>query len=440
VAENIYGNLADQYLLGVYRADENNEVAAGDRLMEIKPVDDNGPDFLQALQLLNASEIRRELFSSILKDVWQQAENIRDRSEVALGELHLYLDALQIAQSKSVREALKNFPINRIMRRFARVWEDSDPAHVRIMRRTGTVIEFPVKMLIGAAKWAKDQMILEPADGPPPVEYAQKVDEDLVTAVTSLHSHAVSPQLAVNSSSNDAVARQMADVVETIRIRNNLAKGKNPQVEPSGDGSILVFLVDAHPVIQPEQELLRSKDFKSVLQSILAEKETILGISKDMEADLKRLADDFRSKMGIWGKINQTFWAFLNVLPATVAVTYVLSTGDPVGGAGIKVKLAGLFGASDLYALFALPFTTGLKKAERLQIEEMLKVILQTWLKDKSKIVQQLFEKNITGGTIRCARRNIAGTEQLINEISKLINPPPREPKRDDINSAVNRP
>jgi hypothetical protein len=440
VAENIYGNLADQYLLGVYRADENNQVAAGDRLMEIRPVDGYGPDFLQALQLLNAPEIRRELFSSILKDVWQRAETIRDRSEVALDELRLYLDALQIAQSKSVREALKNFPINHIMRRFARVWEATDPTHVKIMRRTGSIIEFPIKMLIGAAKWAKDQMILEPADSAPSVEYAQKVDEDLVTAVTGMHSHTVSPQLVVNSSSNDPLARQMVDVVESIRVRNNLAMGNNPQVEPSGDGSKLSFLVDAHPVIQPEQDLLRSKDFKSVLQSILAEKETILGISQDMEADLKQLAGDFRNKMGLWRKINQTFWAFLNVLPATVAVTYVLSTGDPVGGAGIKVKLAGLFGAKDLYALFAIPFTTGLKKAERLQIEEMLRVILQTWLKDKSKIVQQLFEKNITGGTIRCARRNIAGTEQLIKDISKLINPPQREPKRDDINSAVNRP
>jgi hypothetical protein len=440
VAENIYGSLADQYLLGVYRADENNQVAAGDRLMEIRPVDGYGPDFLQALQLLNAPEIRRELFSSILKDVWQRAETIRDRSEVALDELRLYLDALQIAQSKSVREALKNFPINHIMRRFARVWEATDPTHVKIMRRTGSIIEFPIKMLIGAAKWAKDQMILEPADSAPSVEYAQKVDEDLVTAVTGMHSQAVSPQLVVDSSSNDPLARQMADVVESIRVRNNLAMGNNPQVEPSGDGSKLSFLVDAHPVIQPEQDLLRSKDFKSVLQSILAEKETILGISQDMEADLKQLADDFRNKMGLWRKINQTFWAFLNVLPATVAVTYVLSTGDPVGGAGIKVKLAGLFGAKDLYALFAIPFTTGLKKAERLQIEEMLRVILQTWLKDKSKIVQQLFEKNITGGTIRCARRNIAGTEQLIKDISKLINPPQREPKRDDINSAVNRP
>jgi hypothetical protein len=421
VAEGIYGKSADQYLLGVYRTDEDNIVAAGERFMEIKPVDLKEPAFLQTLQSIDAPAIRLELFSSILKDVVQRAENIRNRSEVALDELRLYLDTFQIAQNQSVRGALKNFPINRLMRRFARVWAATDPTHVKIMRRTGSVIEFPVKMLLGAAAWAKDQMSLEKTDTSSANEYAQKVDEDLVTAVTGMHNHTVSPQLAVSSSAKDPFARRMIDAVDIIRARKNLAKGKNPRTEPSGDGLTLSFLVDAHPVVHLEQELMRARDFKSVLQSVLAEKETILGISQDMEADLKKLADEFRSNMGLWRKINQTFWAFLNVLPATVAVTYVLSTGDPVGGAGIKVKLAGLFGVKDLYALFAIPFTTGLKKADRQHIEEMLQVILQTWLKDKSKIVQDLFEKNITGGIIRCAHQHIADADHLINNINDSL-------------------
>jgi hypothetical protein len=421
VAAGIYGKSADQYLLGVYRTDEDNDVAAGERFMELRPVDSKEPEFLKTLQSIDAPGIRLELFSSILKDAVQRAENIRNRSEVALEELRLYLDTFQVAQSQSVREALKNFPINRLMRRFARVWAETDPTHVKIMRRTGSVIEFPLKMLLGAASWTRDQMSLEKTDTSAANGYAQKVDEDLATAVSGIHNQAVSPQLAAHTSSQDPFARRMIDAVDIIQTRKNLAKGKNPRTESSGDGLTLSFLVDAHPVVHSEQELLRSRDFKSVLQSILAEKETILGISQDMEVDLKNLADDFRKNMGLWRKINQTFWAFLNVLPATVAVTYVLSTGDPVGGAGIKVKLAGLFGAKDLYALFAIPFTTGLKKADRQQIEEMLQVILQTWLKDKSKIVQDLFEKNITGGIIRCARQHIDGADHLINDINDSL-------------------
>jgi hypothetical protein len=251
--------------------------------------------------------------------------------------------------------------------------------------------------------------------------FAEKVDEDLVTAVTSMHYQAVSRQISVGGSLNDPVAGRMIESIDKIRAQKRLEKTQNPQAEPSGEGSRFTFLVDAHPVVIPEQEKLRATDFKSVLQSILAEKESITAISRDMERDLEQLADHFRRKMGLWPKISQTFWAMLNVLPATVAVTYVLSTGDPVGAAGIKVKLAGLFGAKDLYALFAIPVTTGLKKADRKQIEEMLGPIVQTWLNHKLKTVQKLFEENITGGILQCARKNIADADPLIRENGQLI-------------------
>jgi hypothetical protein len=173
--------------------------------------------------------------------------------------------------------------------------------------------------------------------------------------------------------------------------------------------------------VSTEQEKLRARDFKSVLQSILAEKENIVAITHDMEQDLEKLADHFRAKMGLWRKINQTFWALLNVLPATVAVTYVLSTGDPVGAVGIKVKLAGLFGAKDLYALFAIPVTTGLKSADRRQIEEMLTPIVQTWLNHKLNAVQHLFEENITGDILQCARKNLEDADELIGAAEELL-------------------
>ena len=417
VAEGIYGELADKYLLGVYRTDEDNDVAAGKGFMKFKPVAANSPSFAEALQSVDAPKLRSELYASILKDVHKRAKIINDGAQVSLDELRLYYDTLQTAQSYCVHEALKHFPMDRVMRRFARIWADTDPSHVKIMRKTGSFIELPLKMLLGAAGWAKDQLSAGISQPSTSKVFAEKVDEDLVTAVTSMHYQAVSRQVSVSGSLNDPVVGRMAETIDKIRSQKRLAKSQNPQAEPSGEGSSLNFLVDAHPVVIPEQEKLRARDFKSVLQSILAEKESITTISRDMEKDLERLADHFRRKMGLWHKISQTFWALLNVLPATVAVTYVLSTGDPVGAAGIKVKLTGLFGAKDLYALFAIPVTTGLKKADRKQIEEMLGPIVQTWLNHKLKTIQHLFEENITGGILRCARKNIADADPLIREI-----------------------
>jgi hypothetical protein len=389
--------------------------------MELRPAREGRPTFAEVLQSIDAPKLRFELYASILADVLERAEKILERAEVSRDELSLSLDALQMAQSLCVHDALRHFPMDRIMRRFAQIWAKTDPSHVKIMRKTGSLIEFPLKMVLGAAGWAKDQLSPGQAGRTSTSDFEQKLDEDLVTAVTRLHYQAVSPQLSVAGSLTDPVAADMADIIGRLKARKGLKKAQNPQVEPSGEGAVVTFLVDAHPVTLPEQQKLRDRDFKSVLQSILCEKNTIVNISGDMQKDLRDLADHFRGKMGFLGKISQTFWAFLNVLPATVAVTYVLSTGDPVGAAGIKIKLAGLFGAKDLYALFAIPVTTGLKQADRKRIEEMLGPIVQTWLNHKLKIVQNLFEENITGGIIQSAQQHIAAADQVIGEIRHLI-------------------
>jgi hypothetical protein len=125
--------------------------------------------------------------------------------------------------------------------------------------------------------------------------------------------------------------------------------------------------------------------------------------------------------MGVWTKIRQTFSAFLNVVPATVAVTYILSTGDPIGAAGIKVKLTGMFGLHDLYALVAIPATTGLKNADQKQLDELLGPIVKAWLNDKLKVVKELFEQEITGAIIRAAKDAIDVSDDVLNQIELNI-------------------
>jgi hypothetical protein len=421
VARGIYGDRANQFLLGVYRTDEDNQVAAGRQFMKLTPLEKGDPEFSTALASIDGAALRFELYGSILSDVIQQAAQVTNQSKISRDELQLYLDALQMAQSHSVQEALKHFPMDRVMRRFAQIWARTDPPHVKFMRRTGNVIEFPLKMLLGAAGWAREQLLPEGRDPTPAKEFVKKLDEDLATAVTKMNYQAVSSRISVSGSPGDPIAAKMAEIIETIRAAKHLDKAQPPTAEPSGEGPARTFLVDAHPVVSSAQEELRARDFKSILQTILAEKDNIVAITQDMEKDLEKLADHFRSKMGLWRKINQTFWAFLNVLPATVAVTYVLSTGDPVGAAGIKVKLAGLFGAKDLYALFAIPVTTGLKSADRKQIEEMLTPIVQTWLNHKLNTVQQLFEANITGAILTSARQNLEDANGLISASDSLM-------------------
>ena len=217
VAHGIYGDMAGDYLLGVYRTDEDNRVAAGEKFMEIRAVQPHQPVFQEALQAINAPSLRLNLYASILTDVLQQADTILNQADVSLDELTLYLDSLQTAQSRSVHEALKHFPVDIVMRRFARIWSTTDPSHIKIMRKTGSLIELPLKILLGAAGWAKDQLSPDPPSRATTAEFAEKLDEDLVTAVTNLHYQAVSQQITAKASMNDTVAKRMVENIERIR-------------------------------------------------------------------------------------------------------------------------------------------------------------------------------------------------------------------------------
>jgi hypothetical protein len=420
VARNLYGNEADRYVLGIYRADEDNSVAAGKQFMALRPVREKDPSFINALQSIDSSKLRLDLLSSILNDVLIMAGDLLENARISRDELRLYLDTLQTAQSHCVHEALQHFPMDLVVKRFVEIWMLTDPPYVKAMRKTGRVVELPFKVLLDTTKKVKDKLSgtkkIEPQQN-----FTDKVEEDLVTAVNRMHYKTVNPEISVSANLKDPVTRQMLEAVERIRADKGLKNNQNPHVETTVKQVSLKFFVSAHPVVFQEQEKLRNRDWKSAIESILSRRGLIVDLSQGIEQDLKDLAESFRSKMGIWTKIRQTFSAFLNVVPATVAVTYILSTGDPVGAVGIKVKLTGLFGLHDLCALVAIPATTGLKMADQKQLDDMLGPIVQAWLNNKLKEVKDLFEQEITGGIIRAAKDAVDEAETMINQIQVNI-------------------
>jgi len=420
VAANLYGSDASHYVQGIYRTDEDNAVAAGQKFMTLRSIDEKDPSFMEALTAVDSGTIRLELLSSILKDVLIQADEILEYAKISNHELRLYLDTLQTAQSHCVQEALQHFPMDRVMKRFVEIWTETDPPYVKAMRKTGSLVERPFKVLVGTAKKVK-QIFSDTEKQTPPADFVDRVEEDLLKAVNSIHSAAVHSDISVDAPLKDPVTRRMLETLEQIRAGEVLKDTERPYTEPGEEKGTLTFSVSAHPVVFQEQEKLRSMDWKSVLESILSRRDVIVELSHGIEMILKDLANGYRSKMGMWTKIRQMFAAFLNVVPATAAVTYIISTGDPVGAVGIKVKLTGLFGLHDLYALVAIPATTGLKKADQNQLEEMLGPIVQTWLNDKLKAVRDLFEQEVTGGIIRAATDTLDASNPLIHRIETRI-------------------
>ncbi|MBI5895111.1 MAG: 50S ribosome-binding GTPase, partial [Desulfobacterales bacterium] len=354
VAANLYGAEHTRHVLGLFRADDDNRVAAGQAPMQIRPIG-GGPNLPDLLAALDPQPMRRQLLGSMLLDAARQAAVLYEKARQDRVRLANYTSALEVAQRASVQQALRRFPTDRVLRRFADIWLAGDPAHIKVMRRTGQVVEWPLKIVLSAARRLRS--FQEPNssqvknDDP-----AGPMAMDLLDAATALYQHTVDAQIQ----------------------------------GPDG-------LQPAHPVVHAAQQRARQKDWRATLTHIQEQKTLLLSWSDQLERDLAALADILRQRMGVLDQLRQTFAALLNVIPATAAITYILHTGDPAGAVGIKIKLTGLLGLHDLYALIAIPATAGMKKADQRQLEQMLAPVAQTWLAHKLTAVQRLFEEQITG-------------------------------------------
>jgi len=420
VARNLYGDEAEEYVLGIYRTDEDNAVAAGERFMELRPARREDPPFGEALKRMDPRKLRPELLASILEGALEKAEETILATKISLDELRLYSDTLLTVQSQAVREALPHFPVDLVMRRFIDIWLETDPPYIRTMRQTGSIFSQPIKMLAGAVGKAKEKILgskpEEPSD-----DFKDKVEENLLNVVTGMHRRTAGSELSVFLTVKDPVAGQILEAIERIIELKGVKNAQHPYIEFSEEKGAFTLWVVAHPVIFKEQEAVRNKDWETALESILAHKEVIVKMSENLESDLAKLVIRLRREMGFADRLKQTFSALLNVLPATAAVTYILSTGDAVGASGIQVKLASLFGLNDLYALIAIPATTGMKKTDQKQLEDVLGPVAKGWLDEKLKSVQDIFEREITGGIIRAAQDAVTVSDQLIKKIEEDI-------------------
>ncbi len=415
VARHLYGKDANDAILGVYRVDESNQVAEGEAPMTPTPVSSDLPPLETALEAINSRQIRFDLAHTVLTDALNQAEQIARCAHHSQTALDLYHNGLKSTQSIASKEALQHLPVEALVKRFAQIWTRSDPGYIKMMRKTGKVLDLPVKGIVKTYRWFKGK--------PTPVKKRAdwealsdlKIEANLLNAAAMLFKQVVSDRITAELPASGPIARKMRATIA------ELANSLNPHCLPLQDKMAatpktdqIKLTIPAHPVVADLQEALRQTTWKNISQQLSQQKTTLTAINQQVDGDLQKLADQLRGQMDLWHRVREAFSAFLNILPATAAVTYILSTGDPVGAVGIKVKLASLFGLHDLYALVALPTTSGIHKADRQQLEQMLAPVAQTWLNSKLEEIQTIFETEITGSMLqRCEQNGIAAAHHI---------------------------
>jgi hypothetical protein len=440
VAGNIYGQAANDCLLGIYRVDEDNEVAAGRRPMSLRPVSTDDPGFVEALEGIDPRQLRMTLFASILREALVEAEVIQNRLAHSTKSLELYLDALKTIQSHCVHEALSHFPMDKVMQRFGEIWLETDPGHIKLMRQTGRIMEMPVRAVMKTIRWL-GRNEKQQASTAPQEKFHSQLEMDLLKAANHLYQNTVDAEIEVSLARQDPIALRMQAAIADLSAAATPSDANGGRFinTDAGDSDLIFFHVPAHGTVREEQERLKRSDKKVSLNSILAQREKIASLSTDMEGELRQLAMQFRAGMGFFERIQQTFSAFLNVLPATAAVTYILTTGDAVGAVGIKVKLTGLFGLHDLYALVAIPATAGLKKADMKQLADILGPVAQSWLNHKLGTVKTIFEETITGGMIHAATDTLTEARKGLDEIKTSIKTIQEAMQKDESGTATQR-
>jgi len=422
VAKHLYGKGAHDEILGVYRVDESNQVAEGKTPMAPTPVSPGLQPLETALNTINSRKIRFDLAHTVLIDALEQAKQMVHCARRSRTVLTLYRDGLQSAQSIASKEALKHLPVEALVKRFTQVWTRSDPGYIKMMRKTGKVLDLPVRGIVKTYRWLKGTSAPRKSGAQWETLSELKIEANLLTAAAALFKQAVSDRITIELPTADPIAQIMRATIETL----NSTPGQHcepfqEKLAATSRTDQIALAIPAHPVVFDLQEQLRQTTWKAISQQLSSRKETLTTINRRVDGDLQRLADQLRDQMDLWHRTREAFSAFLNILPATAAVTYILSTGDPVGAVGVKVKLASLFGLHDLYALVALPAASGIRKADRQQMEQMLAPVAQTWLNSKLEEIQTIFETEITGLMLQRCKEQAAVVATHIDAFKKGI-------------------
>ena len=425
VAGSIYGSDADRWVLGVYRTDEEDRVATGESLLTIR-THEAQPEMKDALASLDRAQTRADFVYSALRDVADDAQRALDAATAARLSAELYRDTARVATKWAATRALKSFPQRELLLRFAGIWEQTQPQVLRVVRGVGRAVSLPVKGIGWVARQVGQLISPDRHAGPPAASPQDVFTEDLFQAVNELRRKLMGDRLATEIAGDGEESRRMIDSVREICARLPESAETKPRVEDLGRHSFNIIVPrPAAMTARPGEP--GENPWKETLERLLAEAAGLAGVSEDLDVQLRALAREFRASMGWREKVRETFTASLHVLPPVVAVTYVLATGDPAGGGTIYTKLAAAFGANDLWALIAIPASTGLSELDRKNLEGMLGPIFKVWFSSKWSGLVSILEERVADPMISESDALCSRADKPLAELERALARLPKE-------------
>ncbi len=434
VAANLYGGdamamgspsglLPEAHVLGVFRADDDNNVAAGTAPMAPRPVGrvgqpGTGRSLLETLTDLDPRALRAEQNAVMMSDVARVAAEALGLATSARELLAIHHDALRLAESHAVARSLTHLPLNAIIERVRAIFERTDSGFVRFSRTAGRVTGAPLrglKRLFGKRAASDNDAPSHVVD---PLEHARAA---LVEAANELRRQTLAEELTAQTTAGDADGRLLIDRIAALRAARGLVGQTRPLSEATTEGGAVNLYVAAPAVLEDARAALLARSWPDSLAVIAAATDDLLDLPPALDAELERLVGDFRRDMPFFKKARAALVGSLNLVPSLLGVVYVFATADPVGGGTLSAKLSGLFGLNDLWATVSIPASSGLDEATRNDLKRVLDPVVQRWLAGRAAPLEALFREHVTGTSLAAAEARLAATETLLAETSAAL-------------------
>lgn len=428
VAEHLYGQQASAWVTGIYRVHEDDQVAMQNTLMTLHPV--SGSTELQdLLASMPPFDTRREALATTLAEVRRVAGQTVDHAVAARLHLEIYRDAVRIATSWAVANALQAFPQTELLQRFAHIWERGQPQALKLVKAAGKITAWPLKTLVRISRKIKNpaRSQVKPSQSP---LCAHVMEESLSVAANDLRRKLLASELTIATTNTDANGRAVLQTVDRLHDLRGHGRDKRivkEQLNHQGNTynllvprpSALCAFLDEHQSSMPWEE---------TLQTLISQAMAVSGMTEEIDSQLESIAATFRKTMTWLQKVRELLTASLGPLPAIGAATYILMTGDMVAGAPtVYAKLSGLFGLHDLVATLAIPVAQGLNKMDQQNLEALLAKTFEAWFHSKRMQVEEVIQAHLTGSIIDAADTVLQSSEQPVHDLENALKAISRE-------------
>jgi hypothetical protein len=403
-------------VIGVYRMHESDAVARGEALPRLIPISSvtQGRDVMSLLADLDAAEIKRHVFAADLARIGQEARVDMAASRRAARRAALYERGLDHVMAEQALEALQAFPAGEAVELATRLFLETSPGLVKLLRGTGRVVSAPLRgalalgrRLVGATNGQDER---------PPVEVLrERLGRDLLLSANALR----------NRLMDDALIMRVGEGDELLRAVESVARDEGddtgPMIEPLGSGTYNLHL-PAPERVRAQEETMLAQDWAATTRTLQRAVHELVGLPTGVEQELRAQIADFRQSMSWQQRVREAFFASLSALPPILGVSYMLLTANPVVGSGLWIQLESLLGLNDLWALVSIPASAGLSAQDRRQLEGMLAPVFRMWLERRAATIVSLYRDTVCRPVLEALEQIPSPEDSRFAEVERALN------------------